>query len=107
MLSPVLWICIGFDADPEIRIQSFDDRKYQNFTAQKNPILIQKINLFLPTEYAPMKGVQATGEAFTLKREHPVLQNMKSYFFLFSWVIFCPLPTTTLALNYGYNTKHV
>jgi hypothetical protein len=33
--------------------------------------------------------MQATGEAFSLKREHPALQNMKVLnFFLILWVIF-------------------
>ncbi len=38
---------------------------------------------------ASIKDVQATEEAFSLKREHSALQSMKFfYFFLFLWIIF-------------------
>jgi hypothetical protein len=38
---------------------------------------------------ASIKDVQATEEAFSPKREHPALQNMKFlHVFLFLWVIF-------------------
>jgi hypothetical protein len=42
--------------------------------------------------YLFIKDAQATGEAFTLKKEHPVLKNMKILdFFIFLWVIFALL----------------
>jgi hypothetical protein len=47
----------------------------------------------------------ATGEAFSSKREHPTLQNMKIlYFFRYLWVIFVlldpdPDPSTQLMLE--------
>jgi hypothetical protein len=44
---------------------------------------------------ASIKEVQAIGEAFSLKREHPAVQTIKfSNFFKFLCVIFALLPNT-------------
>jgi hypothetical protein len=50
---------------------------------------------------ASLKDAQATGEASTLKKEHPAHQNMKIfYFFLFLWVIFVsPVPDSGTQIN--------
>jgi hypothetical protein len=47
----------------------------------------------IATNWASIKDVQATGEAFSpQRREHPAIQNMKFlYLFLFLWVIFALL----------------
>jgi hypothetical protein len=54
---------------------------------------------------ASIKGVQATGEAFSLKREHPALQKMKFInFFLCLLAIFAlldPDPDYESAFGYG------
>jgi hypothetical protein len=59
-----------------IRIQGFDEKKFKQFTAEKNQyFFVQKLQFTYPETF--IKDVQATGEAVSLKRGHPALQNKK------------------------------
>jgi hypothetical protein len=84
--------------DP-IWIRGFDDQKLNFY------LIDQKLQFTY--RKASIKGVQATGEAFSLKREHPALQKMKFiYFFLCLLVIFAlldpdPDPDYESASEYG------
>jgi hypothetical protein len=88
----------SFQVNPDpIWIRGFDDQK----------LIFYLIDQKLQFTYrkASIKGVQVTGEAFSLKREHPALQKMKFInFFLCLLVIFAlldPDPDYESASGYG------
>ncbi len=81
LLWPVLWIRIQHYWSMRIRIGGYDDQNLKE-VRQKN-FFWQKIAIYL--SYASIKGVQATEEVFTLKREHPASQN-------FEFLHFCGYP---------------
>jgi hypothetical protein len=58
---------------------------------------IKNCNLLIPRTTVSIKDVQATKEAFSLKRERPALQNMRYLnFFLLLWVFFALLDPDSL-----------
>jgi hypothetical protein len=74
---------IGTERKPvfRIRIQDFDDQEMEKFTAEKKSYLSHH-KLQFTNPWASIKDVQATGEAFALKRDHPALQNIKFLFYI-------------------------
>jgi hypothetical protein len=71
--NPVLWIRIGFNANPDPGSEIF--------------FIIKKYNSFIPRP--PGKMIKLQNKRSVLQREHPALKNMKFlHFLLFLWVIF-------------------
>ncbi len=77
-----------------MRIQGFDDQKFKPIYSWKESIcLVKKLQFTYPeTSIKDVQGKVGTREAFSLKRGHPALQNMKFLnFFQFLWVTFALL----------------